>query len=263
MLDGVGSSNWRRPSRPALVLYRLHNGVMTTVMHRWAILVATQHGKAATAGMTAEVRRKEMRQLLGRAKSIASPLRTVALVTEQFEQDWRDMADELPPRNFVAHPASEAVLDAIAQSLDDIRARETDSSVILIPADHCAAVDSSWVKSAREALSLAAVHKDTVYLLHDKPHEGRVFDASRDLCSSTVVVGSAQSLLELSHGTRPTHLIEFSTGEPPDPQGLMPSAAGVPSQAPIRIVRIQSVEEYARLQRGEYSRPPAVIDVRA
>jgi hypothetical protein len=124
-------------------------------------------------------------------------------------------------------------------------------------------VDTSWVKSAREALGLAAVHKDTVYLLHDKPHERLVFEASSDLCSSTVVVGSAQSLLELCHGTRPTHLMEFSAGEPVDPDALMPSAAGPARQAPIRVVRIQSVEEYARLQRGEYSRPAAVIDVRA
>jgi hypothetical protein len=234
---------------------------MTTMTHRWALLVAVQHGKAAIDGMTSEVRRQEMRQVLARAKSIASPLRTMALVTEQFEQDWRDLAADLPPRNLVAHPASQSVLDAIAKALADIRARDADCSVILIPADHCAAVESAWVMSAREALSLAAAHTDTVYLLHDKPQDRLAFEASSDLCGSTVVVGSTQSLLELCHGTRPTHLIELSAGDPPEQQSLMPSAAALTRQPPIHIVRIRSVEEYARLQRGEYSRAPALIDV--
>jgi len=204
--------------------------------------------------MTAQARQREMRQLISRGKSIASPLRTVVLAAEPFERDWRDMAYELPPYNVLVNPGSTSSLEAIEHALVAIRSREADSSVILIPADHCAAVELAWVMSAREALGLAARHPDTVYLLHDKPQERLGFDASSDFCSSTVVVGSTQSLLELCHGRRPSHLIEMTTGGPGDTPAL---------QSPIRIVRIQSVEEYARLQRGDYSRPPAVIDVRA
>lgn len=213
--------------------------------------------------MTAERRLQEIRQLLARAKSIASPVRTLSLVSGQFEQEWRDVARDLPPHNILVDRADRSALATVETALLAIRARDADCSVILIPADHCAAVESSWVISAREALSLAAAHHDTVYLLHDKAHESHAFDASSDLCSSTVVVGSADSLLELCQGSRPTHLVELTTTDPSTPltsdsRGLI----GV-SRSPIRIVRIRSLEEYTRLQRGDYGRMRAAIDVRA
>jgi hypothetical protein len=234
---------------------------MTT--HRWALLVATQHGKAAAAGMTAEARRAEMRQLMARAKSLSSPLRTLALITDRFESEWRDMAEDLPPYNLLVDSGSTSPLLAVEQALNAIRAREADCSVILIPADHCAAVESDWVLSAREALNLAAMHRDIVYLLHDKPQDPLPFEAATDMCSSTVVVGSTDSLIDLCHGNRPTRLIELTTLEQSDGRGSATAKPDGAVEDPIRVVRIRSVEEYARLQRGEYTRAPSVIDVRA
>jgi len=236
---------------------------MNTLPHRWALLVATQHKRSSAEGMTAEGRLREMRQLLARAKSIATPLRTLALVSERFEQEWRDVARDLPPHNVLVDRADGSALAAVETALLAIRAREADCSVILIPADHCAAVESSWVIGAREALSLAAAHHDTVYLLHDRAHESHAFDALSDLCSSTVVVGSTDSLLDLCQGSRPTHLIDLTTIDPLTPiTGDSCGRMEVPPSL-IRIVRIQSLEEYSRLQRGDYGRVPAVIDVRA
>lgn len=236
---------------------------MASMTHRWALLVATQHEKSAAAGMTAEARLREMRQLLARAKSIATPLRTLALVSERFESEWRDAAMDLPPHNVLVDRASVSAVAAVETALVAIRAREADCAVVMIPADHCAAVESSWVSSAREALNLAATHLDTVYLLHDKPQQPLAFDASADLCSSTVVVGSTDSLLDLCRGSRPTHLIELTTTDPPAPVTSDSPTTVSTRHAPIRIVRIQSLEEYARLQRGDYGRLPALIDVRA
>jgi hypothetical protein len=232
----------------------------------WAILVATQHGKAAAAGMPPDARQREVSQTLSRARAVATPVRTCVLVADGFQSDWRELAHELPIYNVMVQPAGGRALDAIEHALLAIRAREGDCSVMMIPVDHCAAVESAWVTSAGEALTLAAGHADTVYLLHDKSESiEAAFTASTDLCSTTVVVGSTESLLGLAQGTRQARVIELNT----DDESTATSAAATDgefdsvSEAPVNIVRIRSVEEYARLQQGLYSRAkPSFIDLR-
>jgi hypothetical protein len=233
---------------------------------RWALLVATQHGMPAAAGMSAGARRAEVRQLLARASAVATHSRIVALIAAGFESDWRELAKDLPPHNLIVSPELDVPLRAIGSALTAIRAREADCSVILIPADHCAAVESFWVTSAQEALRLASAHLDTVYLLHDKPSaEQRPFEAASDMCSSTVVVGATDCLIELCRGTRPARLIEMSTGESIGARARATRTNTVDeTERPIKVVRIRSVEEYARLHRGDYTRLPGnFIDVRA
>jgi hypothetical protein len=229
---------------------------MTLGVPRWALLVATQHGKAAARGMTAEARAQEVRQLLLRAGAVATPSRIVALIASGFENDWRELAADLPAHNLILCSDPDAPLNEIGRALVAIRAREAVCSVILIPADHCAAVETGWVTSAREALRLASAHLDTVYLLHDKPSTGPLpFDASSDMCSSTVVVGATDCLIELCRGTRPARLIELSSTEAPAGDETRPfgSSADDEFASTIKIVRIRSIEEYASLQRGEYT----------
>jgi hypothetical protein len=229
----------------------------------WAILVATQHRGNSDSVLSEETRIRETHQLISRAKSVANPGTTCALVDPEFAGEWAALATDLPPRNIFLQSGDTPAIEGVSRVLRAIRARDVNASVILIPGDHCAAVESAWVLSARGALTLARDHLDTVYLLHDKAaQEDRPFDASLDFCSSTVIVGSAVSLLDLSEGKKETKVLDWmaedlASSAASDP--VHPSDAG---QHPINLVHVRHVEEYARIQRGHYRFPASTrVDV--
>ena len=223
----------------------------------WAILVATQHATQPRSAQSDELRLRETRQLLARARSVASTVTTCAVVAPQFVSEWKALAAELPLHNIFTQAAGSMAIDGVTRALRAVRARDANASVILIPADHCAAIESAWINSARGALALALEQINTVYLLHDQPTvEDRCFDPSLDFCSSTVIVGSAVSLLDLCEGSKQTRVLDLMTQD-------AASARPEPETA-INLVHVRLIEEYERIQSGRYSLPSATqVDVTA
>jgi hypothetical protein len=223
----------------------------------WAILVAQKHGVQDAGYPTDAARIDESRQLLARASSVAVSGRTCAVIAAQFEQDWHLLAEELAPLNCFVQPSEQPILEGVARCLNTVREREPDANVILIPADHCAAVESAWVSSANNALLLGR-QSDTVYILHDKPqNDPRTSLQYPGICSSSVIVGSVRSLLDLCAGQRATKVVDILVEDRPAAQ-----VASNDVQA-LNVVHITSVEEYAKLQRGEYGRQPSKVNVHA
>ena len=207
-------------------------------------------------------RLQETRQLVSRASAVADPNSTCALIAPRFLSEWENLAHDLPSHNLLLHPVDSPPLSGITRVLQAIQARDADASVVLIPADHCAAIESAWVKSAQGALDLARQHRNTVYLLHDQPKEApRAFEAAHDLCSTTVIVGSAASLFQLCQGNRSTRVQDLLTDDCSAPASD-PAPAAKPtitvddSDSPINLVHVRLVEEYERIQRGRYSLLP-------
>jgi hypothetical protein len=220
----------------------------------WAVLVATHNSKASAEKPSADQRLKETKQLLSRAKALTTAVTTCVLVPFSYVREWHALAGDLPRRNMFVQLGDERHLDGVTEVMRAIRARDSRASIVLIPADHCAAIESAWVRAARGALELARYQPNTVYLLHDKStqNERRPFDAALDFCSSTVIVGSADSMLELCAGTRSTKLIDLMTEDVASPIGNAALGDQSTGEAPINLVHVRLVEEYERIQNGSY-----------
>ena len=137
---------------------------VTSMSSTWAILVAEKHADPNALRTSAMVRERDTKQLLARARSVAPAERTCAVIAEAFEEDWRSLAESLAPLNSFVQPGDQPMLQGVARCLTTVSEREPDASVILIPADHCAAVESSWVSSAKNALQRRLAQPDTVYI---------------------------------------------------------------------------------------------------
>jgi hypothetical protein len=229
----------------------------------WALLVAGRHAESGFAPLYSTHFEIETQQLLRRARAVAAPARTCALVAEEFGDDWRALAAAIPVGNLFTQPCGESTQSAVTRCLREIGQRDPQANLILIPGDHCAKIENDWIEHARNALDLGARQADTVFVLHDKPeNDPRTSRHYPGVCSSSVLVGSLHSLLELCVGVRLPLIVDL------DVVGSGAAAAlAAPAQqtlpAPLKVVHISSVEEYARLQRGEYGRAPSQIDLRA
>jgi len=222
----------------------------------WAVLVATPHRSNTESVLSEEKRIRETHQLISRAMSVANPGTTCALVDPEFAGEWAALATDLPPHNIFLRSGNSRAIEGVSRVLRAIRARDGNASVILIPGDHCAAIESAWVLSARGALTLARDHLDTVYLLHDKAaQEERPFDAALDFCSSTVIVGSAVSLLDLSEGKKATKVLDWMAEDSSSSAETDHVHPSDPGPHPINLVHVRHVEEYARIQRGQHRFP--------
>jgi len=169
------------------------------------------------------------------------------------------------PHNFFIQNDQSQSLEGLTRVLRAIRGRDFNASVILIPADHCAAIESAWVFSARGALSLARDHLNTVYLLHDHLHpDSRAFNAAQDFCSSTVIVGTANSLLDLCEGNRSTKVLDLMTDDMNEPIISESDGAANAPRPPVNVVHVRLAEEYERIQSGRYTLPTSThVDITA
>jgi hypothetical protein len=159
--------------------------------------------------------------------------------------------------------AGEPVLEGLKRCLVSIGRQDPTASVIIIPYNHCAAEEVSWLDCAKGALRLGNRNRNTVYLLHDKPdNDPRVALRKPEVCTSSVMIGASEALLALCIGERATTIVELVAGEPEE--AARPSAAesGVDPAAPINVVHVRLLEEYARLQRIDVRhRPSSRVDI--
>ena len=229
----------------------------------WAILVASPAAQEHLR--VTEKRLEETQRLITRAKAIASADKTCVLFTKQFRQEWHDLAAFLLHGNMFVLPAGQPIMSGIARCLHAISEREPQASVILIPADHCAANEASWLASAQGALKLGADNPWTVYLLHDKPeNDPRTSHAYPGLCSSSVMIGSVNALSALCAGNRTPTIVDIMVEDEEQEDVVLADTQSNSFIPPLKVIHISSVEEYARLQRGDYSKRKAHhVDVHA
>jgi hypothetical protein len=148
--------------------------------------------------------------------------------------------------------------------LTSIEARDPKANVTVIPYNHCAVKETSWLDSAKGALRLGSRNRNTVYLLHDNPdNDPRVALKKPDVRSSSVMVGTSSALLALCIGKRATTVVDLIADPPADPRG--PSAdETAPEDSPLNVAHIRLIDEYTRLQRtGVWQRPSRRVDIRA
>lgn len=227
----------------------------------WVVLVAGTH---PDLGAGAGTQLPEIRRLLARAKSVGADDRTCAIIAAEVRREWRELATFLTSANTIVHPAGDPIVSSVARSLRSIDERDPAATVILIPANHCAADEALWLDAARGALRLGVDNADTVYILHDRPeNDPRVSKTYPGLCSTSVMVGSATSILALCDGNRTQAIVDLVVEEAvpqPSPADAAPAGA---AQTPVNVVHVRSVEEYARLQRGDYSHRSSRVNLHA
>lgn len=232
----------------------------------WVVLVAGTH---ADPGAGAATPLQEIRLLLARAKSVGGGDRTCAIIAAEVRREWRELATFLTSANTIVHPAGDPIVSSVARSLRSIDERDPAANVILIPADHCAVDEALWLDAAQGALRLGIANADTVYILHDRPeNDPRVSKNYPGLCSTSVMVGSATSILALCAGNRTQAIVDLvveDTAPQRPPGDPAPAAAKAPAaaEAPVNVVHVRSVEEYARLQRGDYGHRSSRVNLHA
>ena len=230
----------------------------------WAILVAVRHGDEPRTAARDELRMREMQQLAARAAALTNPATTFALVKREFVEEWKTTVTELPQRNLFIHPVDAAPLAGITRVLQTILARDAKARVILIPADHCAAMESAWIKSAKGALALIEERDDRVYLLHDQTRAEQHFSQpSEEMCSTTVIVGSAESLMHLGEGRRETKVLDLMTEHEAEAKESASTPPLEVQDRPLNLIHVRLVEEYERIQAGSAWRAASRVHVTA
>jgi len=200
--------------------------------------------------------------LLSQAQSLTSIAKACCLIDEQYRESWLELSTRFLQSNIFSTVSGGRIIDGVRNVLATLAERDSGPGAILVPINHCAVEESTWLASTQSAVRLGIDNPDTVYMLHDKPdNDPRVALTRPEICSSSVMVGSVGSLLDLCWGNRATAIVDLVVDElaaadsnpAPHRQGAVP----------LNVVHIRLVEEYVRLQRADSLRRGAsAVDVR-
>ena len=202
--------------------------------------------------------------LLRQAQSLTAIAKACCLIVDGYQEVWRDLSQRFWQSNVFASERSNPIIEGVKTVLITLMEREPTAGAVLIPINHCAVEESSWLAATQGAVSLGVDNPDTVYMLHDNPdNDPRIALIRPDICSSSVMVGSARALLDLCYGKRATAIVDLtvkdSTGN-----GDPSTVADRHDDAPLNVVHVRLVEEYAQLQRFDAARRRSgVVDVHA
>ncbi len=199
------------------------------------------------------------------AFSLTSIARTACLLEERLRARWRELVDQVWPSNVIATRPTERLVDGVVRRLQTISRQEPEGTVIVIPYNHCAVEESTWLDSARGALRLAVANRNTIYFLHDDPvNDPRSAKSEPQICTTSVLIGSATALLALCQGRRRTTVIDLVVEKPAEPDSAPFTDTTTDADGPLNVVHIRLAAEYARLQRQNvWHRKNRVIDVLA
>ena len=201
--------------------------------------------------------------LLREARSLTASAKACCLIVDGYQDVWRDLSQRFWQSNVFASKSSDTIIEGLKNVLISLTQREPNAGAVLIPINHCAVDGLTWLAATQGAVRLGVDNPDTVYMLHDKPdNDPRISLTRPDICTSSVMVGSVRALLDLCYGKRATAIVDLTIKE--EPNGDPSVAADRQSDAPLNVVHIRLVEEYARLQRVDHSRRRAgIVDVHA
>jgi hypothetical protein len=231
---------------------------VSAALRPWAVLVIADPSKVSGKKPPRTI--EEPSAMLQRALSLASEERVCCVIADSFRPTWAGVHDSLRGSNRFSLRADEPVVKGLERCLRFIGSRDSKAAVIVIPYNHCAVEEVSWLESTRGALRLGNANHNAVYVLHDNPdNDPRVALQKPEVCTSSVMVGTNEALLALCLGKRATTIVNVFA-DPPEqaPESFTESAA---VDAPLNLVHIRLVEEYSRLQRGSGSRPSRGVDI--
>jgi len=200
--------------------------------------------------------------LLSQARSLTSIAKACCLVDERYREAWRDLSRRFWQSNIFSNASGNQIIHGVKNVLATLADRDPSAGAILIPINHCAVDESTWLASTQGAVRLGIENPDTVYILHDSPdNDPRVALNRPEICTSSVMVGSVRALLDLCRGNRATNIVDLVIDELVGRVDQRPPTRRQ-GDAPLDVVHIRLVEEYARLQRaGSSPRRASPVDV--
>jgi hypothetical protein len=90
--------------------------------------------------------------VLGRALSLTSIAKTSCLLDNRLRPQWGEVIQQLWPDNVLSLPPHERIVDGVMRQLESIASQEPNATVILVPYNHCAVEELTWLDSAKGAL---------------------------------------------------------------------------------------------------------------
>jgi hypothetical protein len=228
---------------------------MSATQRTWVILVVGDPSKGSPKASVSAI--EEPDAMLRRALSLTALARVCCVLADSFLQEWGSVCNAIATPNRYSLRGAEPVLEGLKRCLTSIGSQNPTANVTVIPYNHCAVEELTWLDSAKGALRLGNRNRNTVYLLHDKPdNDPRVALQKPEICTSSVMIGASEALLALCVGERATTVVELVAGQPGNSPG--PSAEAAPDAgSPLNVVHIRLLEEYARLQRIDVRDRPA------
>lgn len=226
----------------------------------WVVVVIADPSKGLLKASAIET----PEAMLRRALSLTAQHKVSCVIADSFLGEWASVYNALRPSNRHLLLPDEPVLEGVKRCLTSIESRDPKASVTVIPYNHCAVEETSWLDSTKGALRLGGRNRNTVYMLHDNPdNDPRVALQKPQICTSSVMVGTSSALLALSSGKRATTVVDLIADR--SEAGHTSSAEEMaPADSPLNVVHIRGAEEYARLQRTDArQRPPRQVDIEA
>jgi len=106
-----------------------------------------------------------------RAERLVSRERILVSVNDAHRRWWRHDLADLPPGNVLAQPSNRGTAPGLLHPLLELRHRDPNAAVVVLPADHWVADEVTLETAVRQALLDLAAHPGAVVLLGVRPEE--------------------------------------------------------------------------------------------
>jgi len=115
-----------------------------------------------------------LRQTYDRIRKRIPSENIIILTNERYRDKVREHIPELPPENILSEPAMRNTAPAILYGINTIHARDPESTVIVLPADHFIADEDEFIRQVEKALDFASQNNAliTMGIRPDEPHTG-------------------------------------------------------------------------------------------
>jgi hypothetical protein len=235
---------------------------MSAGINPWVIVVIADPSQGSRKALVDTVEGPDA--MLQRAFSLTAVEKVCCVIAGSFRREWASACGAIWQSNRYALSDEEPVLEGVKRCLISIQTRDPKANVIVIPYNHCAVEEASWLDSTKGALRLGSNNRNTVYLLHDNPdNDPRTALKKPEVCTSSVMVGTSAALLALCLGKRATTVVDLVADPPGDTHDSFAEDTTI-DDSPLNVVHIRRVEEYARLQRTDvWHRPSRQVDIQA
>jgi mannose-1-phosphate guanylyltransferase len=112
-----------------------------------------------------------IQESLQRAASIAPLQRICAVVAAHHRPWWRQMLSYLPEQNVIVQSHNLGTAHGMLLPLLQIESQDPDAVVVFMPADHYISDEETLTGSLRQAAALAAIDRESIYLLGAEPDQ--------------------------------------------------------------------------------------------
>jgi mannose-1-phosphate guanylyltransferase len=108
---------------------------------------------------------------LARARIVAPPQRTCAVVAGQHARWWQSLPNSIPAHNIIVQPRNRGTANGILLPLLQIVHRDRDASLLVLPSDHYVRNETVLAESLQQAMASLDRHRERIVLLGLAPEE--------------------------------------------------------------------------------------------